>query len=63
MQLKRKIGSLKSTLNVVIVIKIYFIKNIKHQNSLLRSNIDIKNTWKGINSIISLNTKESESSG
>ena len=63
MQLKRKIGSLKSTLNVVIVIKIYFIKNIKHQNSLFRSNIDIKNTWKGINSIISLNTKESESSG
>ena len=30
MQLKRKIGSLKSTLNVVIVIKIFFIKNIKH---------------------------------
>ena len=30
MQLKRKIGSLKSTLNVMIVIKIFFIKNIKH---------------------------------
>ena len=30
MQLKRKIGSLKSTLNVAIVIKIFFIKNIKH---------------------------------
>ena len=30
MQLKRKIGSLKSALNVVIVIKIFFIKNMKH---------------------------------
>ena len=30
MQLKRKIGSLKSTLNVVMVIKIFFIKNTKH---------------------------------
>ena len=30
MQLKRKVGSLKSTLDVVIVIKIFFIKNIKH---------------------------------
>ena len=30
MQLKRKIGSLKSKSNVVIVIKIDFIKNIKH---------------------------------
>ena len=30
MQLKRKISSLKSTSNVVIVIKIFFIKNIKH---------------------------------
>ena len=77
MQLERKIGSLKSTLNVVIVIKIFFIKNIKHQNSLstllkqskksyynnyFRNTINnIKNTWKGIKSIISLNTKESES--
>ena len=33
-QLKRKIESLKSTLNIVIVIKIFFIKNIKHRNSL-----------------------------
>ena len=30
MQLKRKIGSLKSTSNVVMLIKIFFIKNIKH---------------------------------
>ena len=30
MQLKRKIGFLKSILNVVIVIKIFFIMNIKH---------------------------------
>ena len=30
MQLKRKISSLKSTSNVVIVIKIFFIKDIKH---------------------------------
>ena len=30
MQLKRKIGSLKIALNVVIVIKIFFIKNMKH---------------------------------
>ena len=30
MQLKRKIDSLKSKLNVVIVMKIDFIKNIKH---------------------------------
>ena len=30
MQLERKIGSLKGTLNVVIVIKIFFIKNIEH---------------------------------
>ena len=30
MQLKRKISSLKSTSNVVIVIKIFFITNIKH---------------------------------
>ena len=77
MQLKRKIGSLKSTFNVVIVIKIFFIKNIKHRNSLstvlkqskrsynnyFRNNINnIKITCKGINkSIVSLNTKESES--
>ena len=77
MQLKRKIGSLKSTLNVVIVIKIFFIKNIKHRhssstlleqskkpyyNNYFRNNINnIKNTWKGIKSIISLNSKESES--
>ena len=30
MQLKRKIGSLKSTLNVVIIMEIFFIKNINH---------------------------------
>ena len=30
MQLKRKIDSLKSTLNVLIVIKVFYIKNIKH---------------------------------
>ena len=30
MQLNRKAGSLKSTINEVIVIKIFFIKNIKH---------------------------------
>ena len=30
MQLKRKIGSLKSTSNVMIVIKIFFMENIKH---------------------------------
>ena len=30
MQLKRKIGYLKSTLNVVIIIKIFFIKNINY---------------------------------
>ena len=30
MQFKRKIGSLESTLNVAIVIKKNFIKNIKH---------------------------------
>ena len=75
--IEKKIGSLKSTLNVVIVIKIFFIKNIKHRdssstlleqskkpyyNNYFRNNINnIKNTWKGIKSIISLNTKESES--
>ena len=66
MQLKRKIGSLKSTLNVVIVIRIFFIllKQSKksYYNNYFRNNINnIKNTWKGIKSIISLNTKESES--
>ena len=78
MQFKRKIGSLKSTLNVVIVIKIFFIKDIKHiyrnslstlliqskksYNNYFRNNINnIKNSWKGIKSIIFLNTKESES--
>ena len=30
MQLKRKIDSLISTLNVLIVIKVFYIKNIKH---------------------------------
>ena len=30
MQLKRKIGSLKSTLNVLIIIKIFYNKNMKH---------------------------------
>ena len=61
----------------MIVIKIFFIKNIKHRhssstlleqskkpyyNNYFRNNINnIKNTWKGIKSIISLNTKESES--
>ena len=29
-QLKRKIGSLKSTFNVLIIMKIFYIKNIKH---------------------------------
>ena len=62
----------------MIVITIFFIKNIKHQNNsstlleqskkpyynnYFRNNINnIKNTWRGIRSIISLNTKESESS-
>ena len=30
MQLKRKIDSLKCTLNVFLVTKIFYIKNIKH---------------------------------
>ena len=79
MQLKRKIGSLKS-----VYIKCGDSnKNIFHQeyktyrnslstslkqskrfyyNNYFRNNINkIKNTWKGIKSITSLNTKESES--
>ena len=43
MQLKREIGSLKSTLNVVIVIKISFIKNINYQNSLSTLISKVKN--------------------
>ena len=76
MQLERKIGSLKSSLNVVIVnifhqeYKTYrnslstLLKQIKksYYNYYFRNNINnIKSTWKGIKSIISLNTKESES--
>ena len=30
MQMKRKIDSLKRTLNVLIIIKLFYIKNIKH---------------------------------
>ena len=62
----------------MIVIKIFFTKNIKHietayrlslnkvknsyYNNYFRSKINnIENTWKGIKSIISLNTIESES--
>ena len=77
MQLKRKIGCLKSTLNVVIIKKNFHQEYKTYRNSLsdilkqskksyynnyLISNINnIKNTWKGIKSIIYLNTKESES--
>ena len=66
MQLKRKIGSLKSTLNVVIIKKIFFHQeyktyrnslstllkqNKKSYNNYFRNNINnIKNTRKGINS-------------
>ena len=72
-QLKRKIGSLKSwksTLNVMI-----YIKNTKHIEKayqlycskakyiiiMIMNFNNIKKTLKGIKSIISLNTKESES--
>ena len=64
-------------MNVVNVTKIFFIKNIKHiktaystllkqskisYNNYFRNNINnIKNTWNGIKSIISLDIKESES--
>ena len=61
MQLKRKTGSLKSTLNVVIVINLNQSKK-SYYNNYFRNNNNTKNTWKGIKSIISLNTKESESS-
>ena len=33
--IEKKIGSLKSALNVVIVIKIFLIKNIKHIKHLI----------------------------
>ena len=62
---------------MVNVTKIFFIKNIKHiktaystllkqskisYNNYFRNNINnIKNTWNGIKSIISLDIKESES--